>query len=475
MAGVLQESVMSELAAIVSLGCAKNLVDSETLAPQLLNCGYALTSKPAEATLIVINSCGFLENAVQEAIQVTLECAACKQDGKCRELILAGCMVQRYGKKLPGLLPEVDVFLGASHYLELETILKKRRQGDTRKLWLAAPRHLPDSRTPRLRSTPGHTAYLKIAEGCGNRCSFCKIPQLRGPYRSRSVEDVCREAFQLAAEGVKELNLIAQDTTAFGLDRGDESALVRLLENLDQVPGIEWVRLLYTYPDRVDLDLLRTMAQANNIVPYLDLPLQHCVPGILRRMRRSSSVVEVRALLESIRSVLPDISLRTSMIVGFPGETEADFEELLHFVEGAEFAHLGAFAYSPEPGTQAARYPQQIDERVKEERRNALLAVQKKVSRRRLRRLIGKTAPILIEGPHPETDLLLIGRLAGQAPEVDGCVIITKGEGQIGQIVQGRITRAYDYDLEAELIGNCAEVSPPSSADNFSGAVGKTL
>ena len=466
---------MSELAAIVSLGCAKNLVDSETLVPQLLNCGYALTSKPAEATLIVINSCGFLESAVQEAIQVTLQCAACKQDGKCRELILVGCMVQRYGKKLLELLPEVDLFLGASHYLELETILKKRRQGDPRKLWLAAPRHLPDSRTPRLRSTPSHTAYLKIAEGCSNRCSFCKIPQLRGPYRSRSIEDVCQEACQLAAEGVKELNLIAQDTTAFGLDRGDERALVRLLENLDQISGIEWVRLLYTYPDRVDLDLLQTMAQAKKIVPYLDIPLQHCVPRVLQRMRRSSSVVEARALLESIRSVVPDISLRTSMIVGFPGETEADFQELLRFVEGAEFAHLGAFVYSPEQGTQAAKYAQQIDARVKEERLNALLAVQKKASRGRLRRLVGKTAPILIEGRHPETDLLLIGRLPEQAPEVDGCVIITRGEGQIGQIVQGRITRAHDYDLEAELMVSCAEGSSPISADDFSGASGKTL
>ena len=466
---------MNELAAIVSLGCAKNLVDSETLAPQLLNCGYALTSEPSEASLIVINSCGFLESAVQEAIQVTLECAACKQDGNCRELILAGCMVQRYGKKLVELLPEVDVFLGASHYLELENILKKRRQGDPRKLWLAAPRHLPHSRTPRLRSTPGHTAYLKIAEGCSNRCSFCKIPQLRGPYRSRSIEDVCREACQLAEEGVKEVNLIAQDTTAFGLDRGDERALVRLLEKLDQVPGIEWVRVLYTYPDRVDLDLLQTIAQAQKIVPYLDIPLQHCVPRILQQMRRNSSAMGVQALLETIRTVLPDIALRTSIIVGFPGETEADFMELLRFVEDAEFDHLGAFAYSPEQGTRAAKYIPQIDARVKKERLNTLLHVQKKMSRRRLRRFIGKTVPILIEGPHPETDLLLVGRLPRQAPEVDGCVIITKGEGQIGQIVQGRITHAHDYDVEAELIVNSGEASQPFSAGNFSGSLGKTF
>lgn len=443
---------MTDFAAIVSLGCAKNLVDSETLAPQLLNCGYALTREPSEAGLIVINTCGFLESAVQEAIQITLECARYKEGGGCRELILAGCMVQRYGKKLLNLLPEVDVFLGVSHYLELETILKKRRRGNLQKLWIAAPRHFPDSRTPRLRSTPSHTAYLKIAEGCSNCCSFCKIPQLRGPYRSRTIDDVCREACQLAAEDVKEVNLIAQDTTAFGLDRGDPRALVHLLEGLDQIPGIEWVRLLYTYPDRVDLTLLQSIAQAKKIVPYLDVPLQHCVPKILKLMRRSSSVVNVQVLLEMIKSVLPDSYLRTSIIVGFPGETEADFKELLRFVECAEFEHLGAFAYSAEQGTPAAKYALQVDEKVKEERLNTLLAVQKKISRRRLRRLVGKTVPILIEGHHPETDLLLVGRLPGQAPEVDGCVIVTKGEGQIGQIVQGRITRTHDYDVEAELI-----------------------
>lgn len=445
---------MTDFAAIVSLGCAKNLVDSETLAPQLLNCGYALTTEPSEAALIVVNTCGFLESAVQEAIQVTLECAACKDKGKCRQLILAGCMVQRYGKKLPALFPEVDVFLGTSHYLELETILKKRRQGDAQKLWIGAPRQILDSRTSRLRSTASHTAYLKIAEGCSNHCSFCKIPHLRGQYRSRSIEDVSREAHQLAAEGVKEVNLIAQDTTAFGLDRGDENALLRLLENIDEVPEIEWVRLLYTYPERVSQDLLKTIAQSKKIVPYLDIPLQHCVPRILKRMRRSPSVVDVRTLVESIRTVLPNISLRTSIIVGFPGETAADFDELARFVETAEFDHLGAFAYSPEQGTKAAKFAMQIDKEIKEERLNALLGMQKKISRRRLKRLIGKTVPILLEGSHPETDLLLVGRLPWQAPEVDGCVIVTKGEGQIGQIVQGRISRVHDYDVEAELTGN---------------------
>lgn len=439
-------------AAIVTHGCAKNLVDSETLAPQLIRCGYHLTSDLPQASLIVVNTCGFLQSAVEEGIQSILELAALKSSGACRNLVVVGCLVQRYGKKLPDLLPEVDLFLGTSHFLELENILELHSKGKARRLWIAAPKALPTSHTPRLRSTGNHSAYIKIAEGCSNRCTFCKIPQLRGAYRSRTVADVLQEARQLALEGVKEINLIAQDSTAFGTDRDEPWALVRLLELLDALPEITWVRLLYTYPDRVSRELLRTIAQSEKIVHYLDVPLQHCVAHILHRMRRTNADTDMFALIDRIRSEVPDMALRTSLMVGFPGETESDFQQLLRFAETVQFDHLGVFGFSPEEGTAAARLPSQINPRIREERRHMLLELQQTISRRRLERLVGQTLPVLLEGVHPDTELLLAGRLASQAPEVDGSVIITKGVATQGTVAPARVTRAHDYDVEAELL-----------------------
>lgn len=439
-------------AALVTHGCAKNLVDSETLAPQLIECGYHLTSDPSHASLIIVNTCGFLQTAVEEGIESILQLASLKSSGACRDLIVVGCLVQRYGKKLLDLLPEVNLFLGTSHFLELENILQQRNKGNARRLWIAAPKALPTSHTPRLRSTGQHSAYVKIAEGCSNHCTFCKIPQLRGTYRSRTVADVLQEAMQLASDGVKEINLIAQDSTAFGTDRDEPWALMRLLESLDEIPEIAWVRLLYTYPDRVSRELLRTIAQSDKIVHYLDIPLQHCVAHILHKMRRVNVATDMLALIDGIRSEVPDIALRTSIMVGFPGETESDFKQLLRFVQNVEFDHLGVFSFSPEEGTAAARLPSQIDPREKEERRHMLLQLQRSISRRRLKRLVGRTLPVLLEGVHPDTELLLAGRLASQAPEVDGSVIITKGVGTQGTVALARVTRAHDYDVEAELL-----------------------
>lgn len=463
---------MSDFAAIVTLGCAKNLVDSETLAPQLVRNGYKLTTEPSEASLILVNTCGFLQSAVQEAIDTILQLATFKASGSCKELIVTGCMVQRYGKKLLSLLPEVDLFLGTSHYLELEAILRERERGEDRRLWIGTPKDMPTSQTLRLRSTPAHTAYVKIAEGCSNRCSFCRIPHLRGPYRSRTIEDVLHEVEGLTSEGVKEINLIAQDTTAFGTDRGDHRALLRLLESLDELPGLEWVRLLYAYPDRISEDLLETIAKLKKIVHYLDIPLQHCVPKILQKMRRDASGFSVRSLMDMIKTIIPDISLRTSLMVGFPGETEADFAALLRFLEATEFDHVGVFSFSPEEGTYAAKLPMQIEHQVKEERRHILLDLQKNISHRRLMKLMGRTLPVVLEGFHPETDLLLTGRLASQAPEVDGSVIITKGTAKMGTIVPAIITRAHDYDVEAELLParNNDHIQEPRQLFTASGA-----
>ncbi|MFP5214062.1 MAG: 30S ribosomal protein S12 methylthiotransferase RimO [Acidobacteriota bacterium] len=438
------------LATLVSLGCAKNLVDSETMVPQILRLGYVMTDDPTAASLIVVNTCGFLESAVEEALETILSIAENKTLGACEDLVVTGCMVQRYGKKLPALLPEVDLFLGTSHYSTLEEALMARGRGATRKVYISPPRNLDSG--ARVLSTPFYSAYVKIAEGCGNRCTYCMIPHLRGPQRSRTVEDVLREVRGLAADGVKEINLIAQDTTAFGSDRNDPDALLRLLESLDAVSGLEWVRLLYVYPDRVDGKLLDAMKQSSKVVPYLDIPLQHSVPRILRAMRSGPAPGDTDRLIESIRSHIPDIALRTSIMVGFPGETEEDFEALSGFLERAEFDHAGFFAYSPEPGTKAARMADQVDDETKERRKNRLIELQREISRRRLMGFIDRVFPVLIEGPHPETDLLLAGRLPTQAPEVDGTVIVTAGDGEVGRIVQARITASHDYDLEAELL-----------------------
>lgn len=440
------------LASLVSLGCAKNLVDSENMVPQILAHGYEMTEDPTQASLIVVNTCGFLESAVEEAIQHVLEMGSLKESASCEKLVVTGCMVQRYGKKLLSLLPEVDLFLGTSHYHRLGEILQASRDGDSRKLWISRPLSLTTSQSPRLRSTSSFSAYLKIADGCSNHCTYCMIPHLRGPYRSRTIEDILEEASLLAAEGVKEINLIAQDTTAFGWDRKKEGELISLLESLDALEGIRWIRLLYVYPDRVTPLLLRTMAQANKIVPYVDIPFQHCAPRILNAMRRQGSQVDAERLIDEMRRYIPNLALRTSLMVGFPGESAEDFRRLLQFVEEIQFDHVGVFAFSPESGTRAAKMPFQVPQNIKEERRHTLLELQRGISRQRLQNFVDRELPVLIEGFHPETNLLLSGRLAVQAPEVDGSVIITAGEAELGEIVPARITVAHDYDLEAEIL-----------------------
>lgn len=444
---------MKPLAAVVSLGCAKNLVDSEVMVSQITAMGYGMTSDPSEAVLILVNTCGFLESAVEEGIDTILDLARYKNDGCCRRLIVTGCMVQRYGKKLLTLLPEVDVFLGTEHCYDLDKILRPSLNELPQRLWISPPRFLFSSDLPRTRSTPFFTAYLKLAEGCSHRCSYCLIPHLRGPYRSRSLDDILREVRELAAEGVKEINLIAQDTTAFGSDLASPDALLQLLESLETIDGIAWIRLLYAYPHRLDTPLLHTMAQSQKLVPYLDIPFQHSVPRILKAMGRVEPHKNPEELIARIRTYLPEVALRTSIIVGFPGESEAEFEALLAFIKRVEFDHLGVFCFSPEAGTRAAKLPEQLDEKTKNARHAALLAVQQPISRRRLSRHVGRRLPVLIEGLHPETELLLCGRTATQAPEVDGMVIITKGQANPGDLVAVHIIAAHDYDLEGEICG----------------------
>ena len=437
-------------AALISLGCAKNLVDSENMAKQLLNMGWQMTQVLADAELIVVNTCGFLESAVQEALEAILQAAQHKISGKCSMLIAAGCMVQRYGKKLLRELPEVDIFVGTSHYHALEAAVESKLAGNPKRLWIARPAAVPGGEAGWAISNGSHSAYLKIAEGCGNSCSFCIIPNLRGPLRSWNEADILAEAVRLSSAGIKEINLIAQDTTAFGLDRNDPQALPRLLEKLDEMPGPEWIRLLYSYPDRITGRLLNAMANSRKVVPYLDIPIQHCAPAILKAMGRPPDSPE--RVIDRIRSALPGVALRTSIMVGFPGETRAEFKSLLAFMERVEFDHAGVFVYSPETGTRAAHFPGRPEKKRAESRRAALLELQREISRRKLKLLVGRNLPVLIEGPHSETDLLLAGRLPTQAPEVDGGVIVTAGCAEAGQIRRVRITAAHDYDLEGQIV-----------------------
>ncbi len=434
-----------------SLGCPKNRVDSEVILGSLMDAGYKPVQEPLEARLIVVNTCSFIESATEESIETILELAQAKKQGRCELLVVAGCLPQRYGRKLVKSMPEVDLFLGTSSFVRLVEILARKQAGEVERLNLEPPRFLMTSTTPRTLSAPFYSGYLKIAEGCSNRCSFCTIPAIRGPYRSRPLNDLLQEAEWLASQGVIELNLVAQDTTAYGTDLGERPRLPDLLEALANIGKFPWVRLLYAYPQKIDRGLLQTMASYESICKYLDLPLQHVSGHLLKAMGRTGSADEFHELVAWIRESLPEVTLRTTLIVGFPGETEEDFQELYHFVEQARFQRLGLFAYSPEKGTRAALFSDPVEESVKIQRVQALAALQEKISLDYNSRLVGTAQPVLIEGVSDESDLLLQARLSSQAPEIDGCVLITKGFGKVGEIVAARITEAHAHDLIGEI------------------------
>ncbi len=433
---------------LLSLGCDKNLVDSERMLGILAKRGVLFVTEPSLADLIVVNTCGFIESAVSEAIDHILALSSWKIEWRCKKLVVTGCMVQRYGKKLLSLLPEVDVFFGTNHYKDVGLVLE---EGCPR-LLISRPCGSDRAEEDRVVSTPKSYAYLKIAEGCQATCGYCLIPRLRGPLRSRSIEDVYEEARKLDAQGITEIVLVAQDVTSYGHDRSDCQALEKLLRRLELLPSVRWIRLLYAYPANIRRELLRIMASSERILPYLDIPFQHVAPHILRAMGRSGTALEPEWVLEMVRSYLPHATVRTTFMVGFPGESEEDFAELLSFVERMEIDHMGAFAFSPEMGTKAAKLSPKVPEKIKRARLRKLYAVQKRVSRRKLARLRGQTVSLIVDGVHPETELLLLGRLPSQAPEVDGSVIITAGYAPVGSIVEATITRTRDYDLEAELV-----------------------
>jgi ribosomal protein S12 methylthiotransferase len=434
----------------ISLGCAKNLVDSEHMLGLLLSEGYALEMDVDKAGIAVINTCGFIQASVEESIDTILEMADLRKNGKLRKLVVVGCFVQRYGYKLKKEIPEVDGWLGTGDIHRISEIIAD--DSSFAPFSIGRPVYLADHSVPRVQTTPFYTAFLRIAEGCSHRCSYCIIPSLRGPLRSRILESLVTEAVEMAHRGVKEINLIAQDTTEYGRDLDGDVCLEDLLEKLVSIKGLPWIRLLYCHPEGITERLLELMDSEEAICPYLDLPFQHVNPLILNAMGRGSESLAPWKLIERIRSRKRRISLRTTLMVGFPGETDEMFDELYDFVKTARFDHLGVFSFSPEKGTRAARLRQTVNSDVAETRQERLMTLQSQILHELNQALLGKTLPVLLEGPSPETELLLKGRTATMAPDVDTQVLINKGEGAVGDILPVRVTEAYDYDIIGEIV-----------------------
>ena len=437
---------------LVSLGCAKNLVDSEVMLALLENAGYSVVEDPTKADLLLVNTCGFIQPAVEEAVDEILRLAEYKEKDPDKLLVVTGCLVQRYGEKLLEELPEVDLFTGINGIAEIDALIEIRLKKGKTMVELQSPKYLMDSQTPRRLSTPFFQAFLKITEGCDNRCTYCLIPSIRGDLRSRPVADLIVEAKHLATSGVRELNLIAQDLTAYGNDLDADNTLVILLTQILKQTDIPWLRLLYLYPTTTSVQLLELMAAEPRIVPYLDIPFQHVSDQVLQRMNRRYGRDDLESLIERIRSYLPNCALRTTLLVGFPGETEQDVDELVDCLQRWQLDHVGVFQYQDEEGCPAHALDNKIDDLEKEARYNRVMAAQAEVSSRNFQKYVGTVEPVLVEGVSSETELLLEGRTRFQAPEIDGCVYIADGQANAGDIVAVRITEAHTYDLVGEII-----------------------
>ena len=467
----------------VSLGCPKNLVDSEVMMGMLAHAGADLTSAAEDADVIVVNTCSFIGSAQQESVDTILEMARHKTSGKAKRLVVAGCLVERFRDEILKNIPEVDAVVGTG---ELErilsatgvaratpapspfTILTSRAEGDHRRQqgrfardsWDGAiadlPNYLYDDATPRVLATPGYTAYIKIAEGCDHPCTFCIIPQLRGQFRSRRFESVIAEAERLAQSGVREITLIGQDTTCYGEDFGLKDGLALLLEKLSGIEGLRWIRFLYAYPNKITGRLLETIAAHDNICSYIDVPLQHASASVLKRMKRGGGAELFLRSIEKMRRTIPNLTLRTSFVVGFPGETDKEFDELCEFTKVAGFDWMGAFGYSDQEGAGAFDLESKVSVRKIERRRKSLMSIQKKISRAKKKTFVGRELDLLLIGLSEESDLLLEGRTAMHAPEIDGKVFVNDypegSEPQKGQFYRCRITEAHDYDLIAEIV-----------------------
>ncbi|HYD41836.1 MAG TPA: 30S ribosomal protein S12 methylthiotransferase RimO [Anaeromyxobacter sp.] len=441
-----------------TLGCPKNRVDSEVMLGTFLEAGFRLVQDPAAAEVVVVNTCGFIESAKAESVDAIVELSELKQTGRCKKLVVTGCLVQRHADELAKELPEVDHFLGTGAYADVARIVQ---DAQAKRLVVPDPEFVHSAATPRVNSLASHTAYLKIAEGCDNDCAFCIIPKLRGPQRSRPVDDLVAEAGALAAQGTVELSLVAQDLTAYGYDLPGKTRLHHLLPALCQVDGIRWIRLHYAYPRDVPEALLQVIADEPKIVKYLDMPLQHSSDRLLRTMRRGRDSAFLRELLGKMRARVPGIALRTSLIVGLPGETEEDFQDLLRFVEEQRFEHLGVFEYSREEGTGAAELPDQVPDAVKRDRYARIMEVQREIARDHQQAMIGRRLEVLVEGRSEETEHLLVGRHAQQAPEIDGVTYVNDGMAYPGELVTLEVTDASDYDLVGRVVARDASRPAP--------------
>jgi ribosomal protein S12 methylthiotransferase len=449
----------------VSLGCPKNRVDTEVMLGVAERAGYSHTSEPSEAEVIVVNTCGFIDAAKKESIDTILELSGHKKDGACKKLVVAGCLSQRYSGDLANDLPEVDHFLGSSDMLKLGSAL----MGNAERVLVGNPADwVVSASDPRMISTRGASAYLKLAEGCNRKCSFCVIPQIRGKQRSRRPDDVVEEARRLVDAGVLELNLVSQDTVAYGRDLDDPVRLAEVVRRVADVPGVRWVRIFYLYPEKLDDALVELLAHHPRVVPYVDMPLQHAADAMLKRMRRGNGGKRHREVVERLRKAVPNLFFRTAFIVGHPGETEAEFDELHDFVEWAEFDRVGVFHYSDEPTAQSFTQEAKVTRRTALARARKLMKLQRGISKKKNKALVGKTLEVLVEGPSEESELVFVGRHAGQAPEIDGVVFLSGAEVRPGQMRTATITRTTDYDLLGEVIDDAddigdevARVAPP--------------
>jgi ribosomal protein S12 methylthiotransferase len=434
----------------VSLGCPKNRVDTEVMLGVSDLAGYRHVDDAGEAEVIVVNTCGFIEAAKQESIETILELSDLKQVGRCQKLVVAGCLSQRYPDQLAEGMPEVDHFLGSSDMLALGSVL--RGDAGSRMLVGNPADYVLRAEDPRILSGGRGSAYVKIAEGCSRKCSFCAIPSFRGTQRSRAIADVVAEVRRLTESGTFEINLISQDTVSYGRDRRDGTDLISLIDALEEIDTLGWLRLFYLYPEALPEALLARIGAGRKLVPYVDMPMQHATDAMLKRMRRGYDAERQRRLIDRLRRAAPGVSIRTAFIVGHPGETDADFEGLCELVRWAQFDHVGVFRYSHEDGTHSGTMDGLVDEAVIAERANELQRVQQEISRAKLQARIGDELEVLVEGVSEEHELLLQGRHAGQAPEVDGVVLLTNDTARPGELRRARVTQAADYDLVAELL-----------------------
>jgi ribosomal protein S12 methylthiotransferase len=446
----------------VSLGCPKNRVDTEVMLGGTLEQGHEVVAEPGDADIIVVNTCGFIGEAKEESVDTILEMARFKTQGSCKKLIVTGCLSQRYPKEIAEEMPEIDQIFGSGEVGKVARALHLDPVADDDKIDVAAePSYLYDAATTRVVSGPTYSAYVKIAEGCDRPCSFCIIPKLRGPQRSRTVADVVSEVTELVSKGAREINLVAQDLTKYGDDLADPPNLAQLLRQVARVKGVRWVRLHYAYPTAVTDELIEVMATEPTVAKYLDVPLQHIDDGVLKAMRRGHTRKQAYALVERLRARIPDIIIRTTFLVGHPGETDEAFGKLVEFVTACRFDRVGVFTFSSEEGTHSHTLADVVDPKVAKERRRELMRVQRRISKAKQRQLVGRELEVLVEGVSTESEYLLQGRWAGQAPEIDGVVYLTDGTAQAGDLVRAKVTSFADYDLAASIVDVSEAWKPP--------------